>query len=315
MISCETGSRNQKNPDGTGPRGYFPEFITPTEKYFDLSLGIIPDIKEDTYQLKISGAVDKPALFSLEQLTYLEMVEKTLTIECIGNVANGDLVGTVTWKGFRVYDLLDSLGIQDGATIIKYHCADGYFTYNTLEELQNSEVLGALYMNEESIPPMYGYPLRVIFPGYFGVRHPGWVVEIELLENSIEDYWAQSGWKTDSAMTIDSKIFFPADDDKFSVGERIWIGGAAFGSKRISSVEITVDDGKTWIPTTIRQSLNQDYVWIFWEVWYTPQLPGEITIFSRATSTDSNTQPRLDKIYYDGINSWPQVTISIEDGE
>ncbi len=152
------------------------------------------------------------------------MVEKTLTVECIGNPANGDLLGTATWKGFSVYDLLKNLGIKDGASSVKYLCADGYFTFNTLEELQNREVLGALYMNGEHIPAKYGFPLRIIFPGYHGVRQPGWVVEIELLETGIEDYWSQTQmeiWNTDSSMDIDSKIFFPENNDTLTLGENV----------------------------------------------------------------------------------------------
>jgi hypothetical protein len=47
----------------------------------------------------------------------LEMTERTLAIECIGNQANGPLLGTATWIGFRVYDMLASLGTGDKATI------------------------------------------------------------------------------------------------------------------------------------------------------------------------------------------------------
>ena len=83
-------------------------------------------------------------------------------------------------------------------------------------------------------------------------------------------------------------------------------------TKRISSVEITGDDGNTWIPADIKDRLNQDHVWIFWEVEYIPQSTGDITIRARATAQDGRVQPREDDEIFDGINSWPSVTITVE---
>ena len=242
------------------------------------------------------------------------MIERTLTIECIGNPVNGYLLSNATWKGFRLYDLLFSLGIKEGTSTVKYICADGYYTYNTLAELQNADVMGALYMNGETIPSEHGFPLRIIFPGYYGVRQPGWIVEIELLESGPEDYWSRSGWKSDTSMTIDSKIFFPANNTKFTFGNSVSIGGAAYGSRRISSIDITVDDGKTWIPAIIKQELDEDFIWVFWEVILIPQSTGPLVIRSRATAQDGSVQPREDNQYLDGTNSWPAVVISVEEG-
>ena len=65
-------------------------------------------------------------------------------------------------------------------------------------------------------------------------------------------------------------------------------------AERISSVDITLIEGKTWIPATINQSIDNDYVWVFWEVNYTPQSGGLLTIRSRATGIDGTVQPRDD---------------------
>jgi hypothetical protein len=318
INSCDHNNREDLKPPGSYHFSDFPEFITPTDKYFKINIAGNHVIEANSYRLKISGSVNHPAEFSLEQLQDLKMVEKTVTVECIDNNSNGNfLVGTATWKGFNVYGLLDSLGIKEGVKFVKYHCSDGYFTYNTLDELRNGKVLGALYMNGKTIPQNYGFPLRIIFPGYYGVRQPGWVVEIELLENGIMDYWGQTqfdNWKTDSSIAIDSKIFFPANRDTFTLGENIRIGGAAYGSRRISSVDITVDNGKTWIPAIIKQSMDEDFVWVFWEVKYTPLSTGLLTINSRATGMDGRVQPQLDNNYLDGINSWPAITLFVKNG-
>ena len=316
MTACESADPDRPDPMDPGIPAGFPDFITQTKDYFDLTIAGNHDIDSSYYYLKISGAIDHPAAFTLADLRKLGMEERTLTVECIGNPVNGQLLGTVKWKGFRIYDLLDSLGIKEEVTFVKYLCSDGYFTYNTLEELRTNDVLGALEMNGKSIPAKYGYPLRIIFPGFYGVRQPGWIVEIELLDSGIMDYWgeAQSAmWDTDSAMAIDSKFFFPRNRDTLSVGEAAKIGGAAYGSRRISSVEITDDDGATWIPATIKDSVDEDFVWVFWEADYIPSTIGTTTLRSRATGVDGRMQPREDDNYLDGTNDWPKVTVNVKD--
>jgi len=315
MNNCESKNQADQDDDEKARLLDFPAFITPVEEYFDLSIGNKPPIDSEAYRLKISGAINNPASYSLAELRNMEMIEQTLTVECIENQTNGGLIGTAIWKGFNIYGLLENLGIQEGVSFVKYICADGYFTYNTLEELKNSHVLGALYMNDEPIPQKFGFPLRIIFPGYYGVRQPGWVVEIALMGSGTRDFWGETqflNWHTDSSMTVDSKIFFPANRDTLTLGENVRIGGAAYGSKRISRVEITLDDGRSWIPASKVEETDQDYVWVFWEVNYTPLSSGSLTIRSRAVAGDGRIQARDDTEYLDGTNSWPRVTVSVK---
>lgn len=312
LNACESGKQDDQH--NTPEMSDFPDFITPAGDYFVLSIGNKPDLDGEDYRLEISGTLGEPASFSLEALRKLDMVEQTVTIECIENPPNGNLLSTATWKGFRVYDLLAELGIPEDVAFVKYLCADGYFTYNTLEELQNRNVMGALDMNGAPIPVKYGFPLRIIFPGYYGVRQPGWVVGIQLIKSGIKDFWGETQfekWHTDSSMTIDSKIFFPADDETVPMGENLRIGGAAYGSKRVARVEITTDDGQTWIQAEKVVQMDQDYVWVFWEADYTPQSTGSLTIRARATAGNGRVQSRDDNNYLDGTSAWPFVTVNV----
>ncbi|MFW9965326.1 MAG: molybdopterin-dependent oxidoreductase, partial [Candidatus Sifarchaeia archaeon] len=90
----------------------FPDFFTKNEDYFVTRIGAVPNINRDTYELEISGLVDNPRSFSLVELQALNLADLPLTIECIGNSVNGKLVSTAMWRGFNLYDLLESLGIS-----------------------------------------------------------------------------------------------------------------------------------------------------------------------------------------------------------
>ncbi len=94
LGSCESKVVDKEIPEGPEPVEIFPDFITPNEKYFDTRINGLPMMDPELYQLSISGMVDQATYFSLEELRGLDLVKRTLTIESIGNTANGSQIGT-----------------------------------------------------------------------------------------------------------------------------------------------------------------------------------------------------------------------------
>ena len=289
--------------------GEFPDFITANEDYFVTRIGSVPFIDGETYELNITGLVANPRSFTLEELRDLELFELPLTIECIGNSRNGSLISTAVWKGFNLFDFLDSLGLDEQATGVSYLAADGFYASHTLEQIQDHQVIGALFMNEEVIPPVQGFPLRIIIPGFYGAKQPAWVTEIEVIDRPLEDYWQDRGWDLTPPMDVDSKIFFPKNNTTVQIGVPLEIGGAAFGGTRIAAVEITTDGGNTWKESDIVQSMDADNVWVFWKTVVVFRKPGTYTVHSRATDIHGNVQPENDRDSLNGTNSWPSITV------
>ncbi len=288
----------------------FPDFYTKNEDYFVTRIGTVPSIDRETYRLEIKGMIENPTSFTLEELQALDLMDLPLTIECIGNGPNGKLVGTAIWRGFKVYDLLESLGIFDNATGVKYLAADGYYASHTMDQLENNGVLGALYMNGVEIPPIQGFPLRILNPGYYGVKQPAWVTQIEVIDRPLEDYWEDRGWDTSEPIAIDSKIFFPNGPTSVNASENLHVGGCAFGGTRVKLVEYTLDDGQSWNNATIVQQIDADNVWVFWEININFPNPGQFTLQIRATDIYDNQQAKTDISYLDGTSSWPMLVIT-----
>jgi DMSO/TMAO reductase YedYZ molybdopterin-dependent catalytic subunit len=289
----------------------YPDFITPNKDYFITRIGNVPEVNADSFRLEITGLVATPRSFSLHELMALPLVTMPLTIECIGNSPNNDYVGTALWKGFRLYDLLASLGLDSGATGVKYRCADGYYASNTMDQIKNNNSIGALFMNGVPIPPEQGFPLRMLSPGFYGAKQPAWVVAIEVTGQPLSDYWADRGWDVSPPMAVDSKIFFPLSGAMAAAGETLYVGGAAYGGTRIAGVEVTADNGTTWTDAEIVKSMDLDNVWVFWLAKLVPMQAGEMGINSRATDIHGSTQPAVDSSSLDGSNDWPFVTVSI----
>ena len=111
------------------------------EDYYVTRIGSIPDINESSYRLNVTGLVKNPKSFKLSELRALDMVELPLTVECIGNSPKGPLISTAIWKGFRLYDLLSSLGLNANATGVSYKAADGYYASHTMDQIKNNGII------------------------------------------------------------------------------------------------------------------------------------------------------------------------------
>ena len=291
--------------------GGFPDFITSNENYYITRIGKLPDIKESGYELEVTGLLSRPGKWTLDGLRALPTIEIPLTVECIGNSRGGPQLSTAVWKGFLLYDFLVSLGLKEGATGVQYQAADGYYASHTLDQIRDNKVMGALYMNGVPIPRLHGFPLRILNPGFYGVKQPAWVTKIEVIDRPMKDYWEDRGWDCSPPMQVDSTIFFPEKNEKFKIGNPVKIGGAAFGGKRIAKVELTSDGGKSWTEAKIVKSQDADNLWVFWEgeVFFTRK--GSYTINARATDIMGNVQEEKDPASFDGTGDWPLVKVKI----
>ena len=300
------------NSSGDSNRlGNFPNFYTKTEDYYITRIGDIPVIDEHSYKLEITGCVENPTNFSLSELRALPLIEFPLTIECIGNPSLGSLLSTANWTGFGIYDLLNSLGIKSNATGVKYYAADGYYATHTMEQLMNNSVIGALFINNQTLPPVQGFPLRIINPSFFGAKQPAWVIGIEVIDMPLSDYWDDRGWDTSPPMDVDSKIFFPDGFASVRSGNSILIGGAAYGGTRIAKVEYTINSGLDWQQAEIIKSVDFDHVWVFWLINLTTSGDGMIALHVKATDIYNRTQPKTDTQRNNGDNGWPYLFIEM----
>jgi DMSO/TMAO reductase YedYZ molybdopterin-dependent catalytic subunit len=290
----------------------YPDFVTSAEDYYVTRIGEVPKIDAGSYRLEVRGLVERPSSFALEELYAMDLEELPLTVECIGNSPDGPLVSTAVWKGFRLLDLLQSLGIQEGATGVRYEAADGYYASHTLEQIRNNGVLVALYMNGQPIPPLHGFPVRILNPGYFGVKQPAWVTGIEVIDRPMKDYWEDRGWDCSPPMDIDSVVFTPGRTATVRAGEALRMTGAAFGGTRVARVEVTTDRGNSWTDAKIVRKMDADNVWVFWEAAIVFRSAGTYTVNVRATDIDGNRQQESDPDRYDGTNDWPMVRVEVE---
>jgi hypothetical protein len=167
--------------------------ITPNDEFFTLSIGSIPQIDVQTWQLSVTGLVDNPLYLNYENITSLPNKSEVATLKCVEGPS-----GTADWKGVKLKNILDEAVIQNNAKEVVFHAADGYSSSLTIEDAMQDDVLLVYEMNGETLPSEHGFPLKLVVPGKAGYKWVKWIERIEIIDYDYKGYWESAGWDDDA---------------------------------------------------------------------------------------------------------------------
>jgi len=257
-----------------------PDEVTPAGQFYQVSKNFFdPTVDTKKWTLQVTGLVNKELHLSLDDLQKAApAVERYHTFECISNEVGGDLIGNAKWVGVRVKDILDLAGLKSGATTVIWRSADSYSESIPLAVATDPTTLLAYQMNGDPIPQKHGAPVRVLISNRYGMKQPKWLTNIEVASHDYTGYWEQQGWSKQAVVKTNSAFRVETKD-----GAALALGGWAFAGERgISKVEVSPDDGKTWIPAAVKPPLGPD-AWQFWSLEWQPPQKGEYALKVRAT--------------------------------
>jgi hypothetical protein len=266
-------------------RGLPPE-VTPTHQFYVVSKnppGFDPVLEEATWQLEVRMQPDKPLILGLAQIKAMPSVRRPHTLECISNEVGGDLISNAYWRGVRLRDVLARAGgVPAKAIKIVFRCADGYTESLPIAEAMHPDALLVYEMNGDPLPPKHGFPLRLLVPGLFGMKNPKWITKIEAANFDFQGFWERSGWSDQAVVQTTSKFTAPPRVPRPKANEEVGLGGVAYaGDRGIKTVDVSLDDGKTWQPAQIKPPLGP-YTWVLWAALWKPTAPGEYRLKVRA---------------------------------
>lgn len=289
-------------------------FITPTADFYRIDTAfVIPRVRLDDWALKIHGAVRTPLTITYDELVGRPMIERAVTLACVSNEVGGNLVGTATWLGVPLSDLLEEAGVKAGGEQVYSRSVDGWTCgFPTEIALDGRDALVAVAMNGETLSFKHGFPARLVVPGLYGyVSATKWLNEIELTGWDDEDgFWIPRGWSKEAPVKTQSRIDVPRRGNAIGPGATT-IAGVAWAQHRgISRVEVRVDDGE-WVDAELGDDVSDDT----WRQWFTPwdATSGQHQISVRATDGDGVTQiERPSRPDPDGATGWHTVTVGVD---
>lgn len=311
--------------------------VTPNKYMFIRNNGLLPDeIDAANWTLKIDGeAAKQEKTYTLSELkSRFKPYSYNLTLECGGNgrsefspPAKGNqwTIGAVScarWTGVRLKDVLLDAGMKDNAVYIGYHGSDLHLSRDPGKEPISrgipvskallEETLLAFQMNDQDIPMVHGYPLRLVAGGWPASASGKWLNRISIRdkvhdgEKMLGDSYripcepvAPGEQVADDAMCIiesmpvKSLITYPRSGAVIRKGDSLKVNGHAWaGELEVKKVAYSVDYGSTWKDCSLEKPVNR-LAWQHFSATIPFTRSGYYEIWARATDAEGRGQPMV----------------------
>lgn len=288
-------------------------FLTDNADFYRIDTALrVPSLSTTEWRLRVHGMVEREIELDWQTLVDREARDRIVTLTCVSNEVGGDLVGTATWTGFPIADLLAEAGPLPEADMLLSTSVDGWTAGTPLEALTDGrDALLTVGMNGEPLPFEHGYPVRQVVPGLYGyVSATKWVVDWEVTRfDRASAYWTDRGWAERGPIRTASRIDRPAPLAELPPGPTV-VAGTAWAQRRgIDRVEVRVDDGP-WQVARLADEYSVD-TWRMWS-WVWDAEPGLHTLHVRATDSTGEVQPeeRRDPVP-SGATGWHNRTFRV----
>jgi DMSO/TMAO reductase YedYZ molybdopterin-dependent catalytic subunit len=313
----ETAAAPSFPPGGFGPT----PAVTPVGDFYTIAKDLFPTrVDPASWRLEVGGLVATSRSFTLDELRTFPRVEGYRTLQCISNevVIYGPLIGNQRWAGMRVADLLDAVDVQPAATHVLWRSADGFTESLPLDVARDERtwLVDEMGPTGTSLTDEHGFPLRVLIAGRYGMKQPKWLTGIELADHDEPGYWVQRGWDATAAIRTWSRIDAPTTGAHVPAGAPLEVTGvASAGDRGIDAVEVSGDDGATWVAAEIEevQTGIGDLTWRRWRASVPLPAATRTVLVVRATDgsgtvQDGTTRPTLPS----GATGWHRVIVAID---
>jgi sulfane dehydrogenase subunit SoxC len=286
--------------------------ITPNGLFYERHHGGIPAIDPAQHRLMLHGLVDRPTIFTMEDLRRFPSESRIHFLECSGNPVYtkpygktaSDLVGLVScaeWTGVSLKLVLQEAGLQQDAKWVIAEGADAAALTRSipLEKCLDDAML-VYSQNGERLRPQQGYPLRLLLPGFEGNMNVKWLRRLRVAaeptysreETSKYTDLMPDGTAREFTFYMEAKsiITKPSGGQRLGAPGFHEITGIAWsGHGKIKRVDVSVDGGKSWQATGLQEPVLTRALTRFRLPW---QWDGQAAVIqSRAIDETDYVQP------------------------
>ena len=301
--------------------------ITPNGLHFERHHGGVAEVDPAEHRLLIHGLVEKPLVFTLEDIKRFLPVSRFYFVECAANGGmewrgaqlNGcqfthGMISCCQYTGVMLSTLLNEVGVSTKGKWILAEGADSAGMNRSIPmEKALDDCMIVYAQNGEALRPAQGYPMRLVVPGFEGNMSVKWIRRLEIGDmpwfareetskytDLLEDGKARMfTWVQDA----NSIITTPSPEKKMKYkGYNVMTGLAWSGRGSIKGVDISVDGGRNWAPAQLEDPVLPKCLTRFYFPW---DWQGESRLIqSRAYDDTGYVQPTFSKQREErGVNS------------
>jgi DMSO/TMAO reductase YedYZ molybdopterin-dependent catalytic subunit len=307
--------------------------LTPANRFYvRWHLANIPtSIDPTTFKLAIRGHVNKTVSLTLDEIARnFDRFDIVAVNQCSGNSrgffsprvpggewANGAM-GNARWTGVRLKDLLDYAGVRAKAVAVRFTgletpalpATPQFEKSLAIEHALDGEVMVAYLMNDEPLPLLNGYPIRLVVPGWYATYWVKMLKDIEVLDAPDDNFWTakaylvpdtplanvhpgQTGFKLVPISGMLPRSFITNIRDGVTIprGQPTLVRGIAFGGLHgLQKVLISDDNGQSWTETELGEDYGK-YSFRQWQKTLSFPAPGTGAVMVRAVDATGQTQP------------------------
>lgn len=288
--------------------------FTPNADFYRVDTALtVPSIDPDSWRLVIDGMVDQRIELTFDDLVGMGLDEFAITLTCVSNEVGGELLGTATWLGVPVREVLKLAGPKSGADMVLSRSVDGFTAGTPLESLTDDglDAILAVGMNGEPLPLEHGFPVRMVVPGLYGyVSATKWLTELKVTTfDADEAYWTPRGYSAKAPIKFSSRLDTPRTGEAIPAGRTPVAGVAWAQTVGIERVEVSIDDGD-WQSATLSTPINDD-TWVQWFVDWDATV-GTHFVSVRAVNKNGDVQiEERAPIAPDGSTGWQRTLVRV----
>ena len=246
--------------------------VTPSSLHFERHHNGVPLIDPARHRLLLHGLVERPMIFTVNDLERFPDVSRIAFVECSGNTWDGwrndagdftvqdthGLTSTSEWTGVKLSTLLEAAGVRREATWMLAEGSDaaGLDRSVPLTDEVLQEAIICYGQNGEALRPEQGYPLRLLLPGFEGNINVKWLRRLKLGAAPFMTRWETAkytdlmpdgkAYQFSLVMEAKSVITDPSGQQQIYPGFHEIRGLAWSGRGRVTKVEVSMDSGRSW---------------------------------------------------------------------
>jgi len=312
--------------------------ITPQGCAFERHHSGAIELSKQDYRLMITGLVERPLVFTYEDLLRFPRTVTTAFCECAANSGmewggaqlegcqfTQGMIHNMEYTGVPLRLLLDEAGVKPRGTWVYAEGADASSNGRSMPlEKALDDVLVAFFANGEALRKEHGYPVRLVVPGFEGNMWVKWLRRIGVYDQAVEGREETSKytdlmkdgrarkwtWVMDAKSVITSPS--PQAPIRHGKGPLVVSGLAWSGRGKVARVDVSLDGGINWQEARLSgdvksKALTRFHLEIDWD-------GSEMFLQSRAIDETGYVQPTKDQLreirglnnvyHNNGIQTW-----------